>query len=140
MVVVGDARALRNVGCARHRVGGALMALDATVEEVVASEQGAKTGEQIQQAFELWRKANPLVANDILEHARLLMMGGSPRVSSKYLIEWARYELPARISGVDEYAINSDFSAPLARWLISKDQRLASLIDVRRSKVDGVSA
>ena len=48
MVVVGHARVVRHVGCARHRLGGALMATDATAEEVVASDNGTKTGEQIQ--------------------------------------------------------------------------------------------
>lgn len=116
------------------------MAHDATVEEVVAKEQGPRTGEQIQQAFEAWERSNPCMLLSIIGHAKLLASEGCPRISTKYLLEWARYETHEHAEHHDEYVINNDFSAPLARYLVAMEPSLAPLIDVRRSKVDEVGA
>jgi len=56
------------------------------------------------------------------------------RFSIARLVEEARYTKP--VQGVDEYKINNDIRAPLARMLKEAVPQCADYIEVRSSKVD----
>ena len=80
-----------------------------------------------------WVKAN---------HAVWLWMCGKAmeaatnmrRFSIARLVEEARYTKP--VKGVDEYRINNDIRAPLARMLKEAVPQCADYIETRNSKVD----
>ena len=56
------------------------------------------------------------------------------RFSIARLVEEARYTKP--VQGVDEYKINNDIRAPLARMLVDAVPQCAKYIETRSSKVD----
>ena len=56
------------------------------------------------------------------------------RISISRLVEEARYTKP--VVGVDEYKINNDIRAPLARMLIEAVPQCKDYIETRSSKVD----
>ena len=59
------------------------------------------------------------------------------RFSIARLVEEARYTKP--VQGVDEYKINNDLRAPLARMLVEAVPQCAPYIQTRSSAVDLVS-
>lgn len=80
-----------------------------------------------EELFRQWRELNPGLWEDIVSHALWLRERGHRRISTKYLVEWARYEHPARAVGVpfvDQngvghvYRINNNDTALMGRLLL----------------------
>lgn len=97
--------------------------------------------------FALWCERNPTLLALIEAKAVRLASAGHKRISTKYLVEWARYELYVEAVPVpfeDEhgrthtYSINNSDTAALARWLLERHPDMP--IDRRRSVLDEVAA
>lgn len=98
--------------------------------------------------FAEWCERNPRMLAAIEAKALGLAAAGHRRISTQYLVEWARYELPIKAEPVpfeDEdgnlrrYGVNNSDCAALARWLLEQHPELP--IECRRSALDeGVAA
>lgn len=98
--------------------------------------------------FALWCERNAMLLAIIETKALQLAADGHKRISTKYLVEWARYELPhikaEPIPFEDEYgrthsySINNSDTAALGRWLLERHPDLP--IDCRKSVLDEVAA
>ena len=107
------------------------------LEEVGSMEQLALLdlgkGEALREKASQWVRAN---------HGVWLWMCGKAmeaaterrRFSISRLVEEARYTKP--VKGVDEYRINNDIRAPLARMLIEAVPQCREFIETRDSAVD----
>lgn len=77
--------------------------------------------------FRQWRELNPQLWYAMERHAMWLYEKGHRRISTKYLIEWARYELSIKAKGVPftdrygkehVYGINNNDTALMGRLLL----------------------
>ena len=102
--------------------------------------------EDRQTMFAKWCELNPLTLAAIEHKARQLAFMGHKRISTQFLIEWARYELthpttPVTFVGSDgkrhRYGINNTDCAALGRYLKKRYPDMP--IELRRSKLDGAS-
>ena len=71
-----------------------------------------------------------------MEHQAAMYVSQGRRFSIAKLAEDARAS--RRLKGVDEFALNNDLRAPMARMLIKKHPDWAPYIETRESKVDGL--
>lgn len=97
--------------------------------------------------FSEWCDRNGDLLVAIEEKALSLADAGHRRISTQYLIEWARYELPIKAEpvpyedadgNVRRYGINNSDCAALGRWLLERHPELP--IECRRSVLDEVAA
>lgn len=93
--------------------------------------------------FEMWCDANPDTLAAIEMKALSLVMCGHRRISTQYLVEYARYDLPYKNVGVPfldnngkehVYRINNNDCAALGRLL--KERHPNMPIELRRSMLD----
>ena len=84
------------------------------------------TAEARWELFGAWCELNPALLRSIERHAVDMWRAGHKRISAKYLVEWARYEVPIESKGipfVDNsgkvrfYRICNTDTPALGRWL-----------------------
>lgn len=86
----------------------------------------------IEQRFAAFHHANPHVFEEMLRLARERLDAGATRIGTKSLYEQCRESL--RVKKIGTYALNNDYTAPLARLLIEAEPRLDGVIELRRRK------
>lgn len=96
-----------------------------------AFEQGAALADKARE----WVRLNPLAWKDMEYQAADYVRRGK-RFSIAKLAEDAR--AARRLKGVDDFALNNDLRAPMARMLIAAHPDWAPYIETRASKVDGL--
>ena len=97
------------------------------------------THEDREDLFRQWRELNLQLWHAIERHALWLYEKGHKRISTKYLVEWARYEYPIKAKGVPftdhngkshVYCINNNDTALMGRLLLELHPELP--IETRR--------
>lgn len=97
--------------------------------------------EEFEQGMELvdkareWVRLNPLAWKD-MEYQAAYYASMGRRFSIAKLAEDARAS--RRLKGVDEFALNNDLRAPLARMLLRMHPEFEPYIETRQSKSDGL--
>ena len=93
--------------------------------------------------FERWVEANPAAMRALEGHARYIGLKGMP-VSTKYLVEWLRYETPIKVAPIPfedrmgnrhEFRVNNTHTPLLGRYLKRRNPELR--VTMRRSMHDG---
>lgn len=97
--------------------------------------------------FVEWRRRNPELLEAIETHAIEMWNAGCPRISSKYLIEWARYETRIQSVGVPFrdsegklhcYRVCNSDTPALARWLKARHPKMP--IFMHKAAIDEMDA
>ena len=95
-----------------------------------------KTGETLQEMADVWKEKNPNVYAALASEAIKAAQGRHRHLSIDKLISDFRDD--ARYSDIyrlDEFKINNDVRAPLARMLMGEYPELDGCFETRRSKV-----
>lgn len=81
--------------------------------------------------FYEWLKANPHIIDVFLKFARRARNSGHKRFGMQAIVERVRWETNVELQAVDEFKINNDFAAPMARYLVKLDPALDGLFEFR---------
>ena len=90
---------------------------------------------QIEERFFTWISDNPHVVEHCLRFARELRESGRKHYGMKAIFERVRWHLNVDVQG-DIFKMNNNYTAPMARYLVTIDPTLSGLFQyrVRRNK------
>lgn len=91
----------------------------------------AETRLGIDERFEIFDRANPLVWDWFRKFANELREMGRTRISADSILHRCRWEAISSTRSDDEFKINNDFTSRYARKLIAADGRFSSLFETR---------
>lgn len=87
----------------------------------------------IQERFDDWIVHNPAILELYLKFARDADASGRRRYGIGAITERVRWHVEVETRG-DQFKINNDFRAPLARLLVARDAHLKNLFEMRKRR------
>ena len=84
----------------------------------------------IEERFAEWARENPHIIEMYLKYSREVSNSGRRRYGIKAITERVRWHVNVQTNG-DEFKINNNHSAPMARLLVKLDPSLEGLFETR---------
>lgn len=109
------------------------------LEQVVRAEREAKSPATVLDAFIVWAGANPDAMAAMYGKAVELASRGK-RVSSKYLVEWLRYDSDVALKDNPEaeWKVPNEFTPLIARAIVKRYPPIAANVITKPSEFDGL--
>jgi len=88
----------------------------------------------IDDKFSEWCAMNPHVVRLCLQYAREAKAAGRTRYGIAAIFERVRWHVNVQIKSKDEFRVNNDFRAPMARLIVAMDPTLREMFAFRKRK------
>ena len=110
--------------------------MEAEAEHGQPTEPPAPKPRTIQERFEVWINANPLVLDTFIRLAREAKARGKTRIGAKLICEVIRWEMSINsdVPDDDEFALNNVYVSRLARLAASRAPDIADMFKFRQLK------